>query len=144
MDWLSYGYAGLFLASFLAATVLPFSSELGLAAMILAGYDAAWCVAVATAGNTLGGMTSYALGRYGALPLIKKLTRVSQVQIERWQTRIRPYGYWSALFTWTPVAGDVIAIALGTVRANAWIVLIMMGVGKFARYAFIAWFADLF
>lgn len=59
---IEYGYIGVFIASFLAATVLPFSSEVVLTGVLLAG-AAYWpCMIAATLGNFLGGMTSYWVG----------------------------------------------------------------------------------
>jgi len=60
-----YGYLGLFLASFLAATVLPFSSEVVFAALISAGMDVWGCILTASLGNALGGATCYGVGRIG-------------------------------------------------------------------------------
>ena len=66
MDWLfGLGYFGLFLGSFLAATVVPFSADVLLVGMLAAGSEAFATIAVATLGNWLGGLTSYAIGRIG-------------------------------------------------------------------------------
>lgn len=72
LDFAKYGYAGLFLASFLSATVLPFSSEAVFSAMVFGGLDARTCVALATLGNWLGGLTCYGLGYLGKIEWIEK------------------------------------------------------------------------
>ena len=71
---ISYGYIGVFIASFLAATVLPFSSEVVLTGVLLAGGSYWPCMVAATLGNTLGGMTCYALGRLGKIEWIKSIS----------------------------------------------------------------------
>ena len=65
MDFLSLGYFGLFLISFFAATLLPITSEGVLVLFLLSGFDPWVCLLIATAGNTLGGTTNYALGLLG-------------------------------------------------------------------------------
>ena len=78
MDLVAYGYLGLFIASFLAATVVPFSSELVFTALVLGGLDPWICVLVATAGNWLGGLTCYWLGSLGKLEWIEKWFRIKK------------------------------------------------------------------
>ena len=69
---LNWGYIGLFVASFLAATILPFSSEVVFAGLIAAGLDIWICIIVATIGNSLGGMTAYWVGSLGKIEWIEK------------------------------------------------------------------------
>ncbi|MDA7744562.1 DedA family protein [bacterium] len=134
MDWIELGFIGLFLATFLAATVLPFSSEFVLISLISAGYDPFLCVITATIGNTLGGMSSYILGRIGDYNRISKWLRMDQSGINKWKPKIDRYGHWTALLCWLPIIGDPIAVALGVFRTK-WIpVLILMTVGKGIRY----------
>jgi membrane protein YqaA with SNARE-associated domain len=133
--WLEWGLVGLFLASFLAATVLPFSSEAVLGAMALGPWSFVALWFVASAGNTLGGMSSYGLGRLGDLDRIARWLRTDPAKAQYWGRRIERYGSWAALMTWVPVIGDPIAIALGLGRAPAWPVCVLMFAGKAARYA---------
>ena len=76
------GYLGLFLASFLAATVVPFSSEVIFSAMVFGGLDAWTCVWVATLGNWMGGMTSYYVGLLGKIEWIEKYFRIKKEKME--------------------------------------------------------------
>lgn len=133
--WLQGGLAGLFLASFLAATILPFSSEAVLAAMAVGPWSAVALWSAASLGNTMGGMTSYGLGRLGDLQRIARWLGTDPVKTVRWQQRLARHGAWGALLTWLPVVGDPIAIALGLGRSPAWAVLVLMFAGKAARYA---------
>ena len=128
-----YGYLGLFLASFLAATILPVASEIFLTSMFLLGYEPLACVIVATTGNTLGAWLNYGIGYLGKPEWLQKLG-AQQAAIDRWQTRIHQYGSWMALLCWVPVIGDVIGIALGVFRAPWLPTFILMGVGKLFRY----------
>lgn len=132
--WLEFGLAGLFLASFLAATVVPFSSEAVLAAAALGPWPTWELFLVASVGNTLGGMSSYALGHIGDPGRIARWLRTDPSEAVRWQGRIQRYGVWAALLTWLPLVGDVIAIALGLARARALPVAVLMFLGKAARY----------
>ena len=83
---IEYGYIGLFIGSFLAATSFPFSSDVLLVAMLLADGDVATTVFVATAGNWLGGLTSYWLGWLGKLEWLERWLRVKHETIERSRT----------------------------------------------------------
>ena len=110
---LEYGYIGLFLGAFLAATILPMSSDVLLVGLLAVGADPYIAVAVATAGNWLGGLTSYWLGRAGKWEWLEKYCKVKRATIEKHQHRVTRYGSLLAFFTWLPLIGDVMAIALG-------------------------------
>ncbi|MDD2995889.1 MAG: DedA family protein [Paludibacter sp.] len=135
-DFIELGYAGLFIASFLAATVVPFSSEVVFSALVFGGLDAWKCVFVATAGNWLGGMTSYYVGRLGKLEWIEKYFRIKKEKLDRFTEKMHKYGDWFAFFSFLPGVGDVIAVAAGYFRCRWWIVAVSMLAGKFVRYVF--------
>ena len=132
--FIDYGYWGVFLASFLAATVLPFSSEVVLAGVLLAG-SAYWpCMIAATIGNFLGGMTCYWLGMAGKIEWIRKYLKMNIDKLLKVQNWIKDKGAWIGFFTFLPIIGDVIAVALGFLRANIRITALSMFVGKAVRY----------
>lgn len=135
-DFIELGYAGLFIASFLAATVVPFSSEVVFSALVFGGLDAWKCVFVATAGNWLGGMTSYYVGQLGKLEWIEKYFRIKKEKLDRFTEKMHKYGDWFAFFSFLPGVGDVIAVAAGYFRCRWWIVAVSMLAGKFVRYVF--------
>lgn len=140
-----WGYVGLFLASFLAATVVPFSSELIFSAMVLGGKLDPWaCVLVATAGNWLGSLTSYYVGYLGKIEWIEKYLRVSHDKIIKYSIRIQKYGEWMAFFSFVPFIGDVIAVATGFFKCRFVPTAVIMLVGKFVRYAGWMYFNGLF
>lgn len=144
INLIGLGYLGLFIASFLAATVVPFSSEVIFSAMVYSGLDAWKCVFVATIGNWLGGMTCYYLGRLGKMEWIEKYLRVKRAKIESFSTRMHKYGDWFAFFSFLPGVGDIIAVASGFFRCRWWVVAISMLLGKFARYIVWMYFNGLF
>ncbi|HLP06256.1 MAG TPA: YqaA family protein [Paludibacter sp.] len=128
------GYLGLFIASFLAATIVPFSSEVIFSAMVYGGLDAWTCVLVATVGNWLGGMTSYYVGLWGKIAWIEKYFHIKKEKIDNFTARVRKYGDFIAFFSFVPFVGDVIAVATGFFRCSWWKVAIFMLAGKFLRY----------
>lgn len=133
-EFTSWGYIGLFISSFLAATVLPFSSEVVYIALIASGLDAWICTLVASAGNWIGGMSCYYLGMMGKMEWIERYLKVEQTKIDRLQHWLQKKGAVMAFFSFLPVVGDVIAVALGYMRSNLAIVSISMLLGKFTRY----------
>lgn len=139
MDWIELGLIGLFIATFLAATIVPFSSEAVLAGVLMAGFDPVSCLIVATLGNTLGGMSSFGLGYLGDWRWIKRYLRVDEKSVVKWKQLVDRFGAYTALLCWLPFVGDVIAIALGLFKANIMRVLLWMTIGKMARYAVVIW-----
>lgn len=133
-DLIELGYLGLFIAAFLAATVVPFSSEIVFSALVFGGLDTWLCVLAATAGNWLGGMSCYYLGKLGKLEWIEKYLRIKKEKLDKWLHKIHLYGDWFAFFSFLPGVGDAIAIASGFFRCNVWIVAVSMLLGKFVRY----------
>ena len=133
-DLADLGYLGLLIASFLAATVVPFSSEVVFSGLLLGGLDPWKLVAVATLGNWLGGMSCYYLGKLGKLEWIEKYLRVKRDKLEKFTHILHKYGDWFAFFSFLPGVGDVIAVASGYFRCRMWVVAISMLLGKFARY----------
>lgn len=138
-----YSLWGLFLASFLAATVVPFSSEALLSVLIVNGTDAYTAVLVATVGNWLGGMSSYGIGYLGRWEWIEKYLHVKRESIEKWHNRLYKRGAIFAFLSWMPGVGDIFAVGLGLIRANVWITAIAMLVGKFTRYVVWGWITGL-
>lgn len=125
----SVGLAGLFLASFLAATLLPGGSEALFAVLVYAHPEqGAAALALATLGNTLGGMTTYLLGR--ALP--QHLAPEKSALARRWGAPV-------LLFAWAPLVGDALCAAAGWLRLPWLPCLLWMAAGKGARYAALWW-----
>lgn len=138
LEWLlNLGYFGLFIGAFLAATVIPFSSDIMLVGMLAAGANVWLCVAVATAGNWLGGLTSYWLGHLGKWEWLEKYCGVKEETLEKQRANVVRYGSALALLTWLPIIGDVIAVALGFYKTDPKKTAVYMLIGKGAR--FVCW-----
>ena len=118
----------LFTSSFLAATLLPGGSEAVLFGVLKFHPEQFWpALGVATLGNTLGGMSSYLIGRI--IPQAKPLKGLDAV---------RKYGSPALLLSWAPIIGDPLCIAAGWLRLNAWFAVLYIAIGKFVRYWVIA------
>jgi len=126
----------LFASSFFAATLLPGGSEAVLFGVLKAHPQLYWpALVVASLGNTLGGMSSYLIGRF--LPDEKTLLKKSSGN-KRGLEWVRCYGSPVILLSWVPLIGDLLCVAAGWLRVNWLWVLLFMVVGKFARYWIIA------
>jgi len=134
MFFAKFGYLGLFLSCFLAATVVPFSSEAVLSFFIYTKYNLFICIALATLGNWLGGMTGYYLGLWGKWEWIEKYLRIKPEKLAKAQTRLERFGGAAAFFSWLPFVGDLIPVALGVMRIRPLQVWVWMLVGKTVRY----------
>ena len=128
------GLLGLFIGCFLAATVVPFSSDALYIAILYATRNPVGCLVFGTLGNWLGGVTTYLLGRLAKWEWVEKWFRVSKEKIEKQKKAIDRYGVWMALLSWIPIIGDVICIALGFYKTPAVWTLILLLVGKFGRF----------
>src|SRR5688572_26602805 len=124
------GMAALFAAAFVSATVLPANSEIVLLAVLKAFPERfAEAIAVATVGNTMGGMTTYGIGRL--LPSRK----IPAARALAW---VRRYGPWVLLLSWVPIVGDALCAAAGWLRLRTLPSLAAMALGKLARYLAVA------
>ena len=133
-SFLKLGYLGLFLASFLASTVVPLSSEIVLTGLIAANFDVWTCIIVATFGNFLGGVTTYGIGYLGKWEWIEKYFKKSKEDIAKFQLKVKKFGIMAAAFAWLPFIGDLIALSLGFLRFKPAPVFIMMFIGRFGRF----------
>ncbi|MBU2622636.1 MAG: DedA family protein [Proteobacteria bacterium] len=129
-----YGYIGLFIASFLAATILPLSSEFVLIYLLLNNYDPFLSITVATTGNVLGSFVNHALGFWGSFLVMERLLRLSKTEIARSEQRFNKYGVFSLLFAWVPIIGDPLTVAAGVLKINIYLFLILVTAGKLFRY----------
>jgi membrane protein YqaA with SNARE-associated domain len=128
-------YLSLFAVSFLAATILPFSSELTLAGLIATSdYDNLVLLILASFGNVLGSVVNWALGSYSRNLTTKKWFPFKETQIERSSKWFRKFGKWSLLFAWVPVVGDPLTLVAGIFRVKFIDLIILVAIGKVSRY----------
>ena len=131
MNW---GYMGMALSAFLAASILPFSSEAVMVGLLAAGLDMWALVAWGTVGNVLGSLFNYGIGRLGKMEWIEKYLHTKPEDLDRARRFMGGRGAWMGLFSCIPVIGDVITIVLGLMRANLTIFTISVTISKLARY----------
>ena len=125
---------GLFFSAFLSSTILPGSSEVVLGALALQGQYSSWSLlAIATLGNTLGGMSSWGLGRL--LSWQYPMTDLAKPAHRRAVDRMRQWGSPALLFSWVPIIGDPLCVAGGWLRIPWVLSLVYIGLGKGMRYA---------
>ncbi len=135
LDWLSdLGLVGLFLGNFLAATVIPFSSDALYIAILAATKRPLACFLVGTAGNWLGSMVTFGMGWLGRWEWIEKWFKVKRETLEKQKQKIDRFGVWLALIAWVPVIGDVVVIALGFYKTHPLWTSILLLIGKAGRF----------
>ena len=128
-------YLSLFVISFLAATILPFSSELTLAGLIVtSNYDNLLLLIVASFGNVLGSVVNWVLGFYSRNLTSKKWFPFRETQIEKSSKWFRKFGKWSLLFAWVPVFGDPLTLIAGLLRVKFLDFIVLVAFGKVCRY----------
>jgi len=128
-------YLSLFFISFLAATILPFSSELTLAGLIsTSNYDNLLLLVFASFGNVLGSVFNWGLGFYARNLTIKKWFPFKETQIERSSKWFSKFGKWSLLFAWVPIVGDPLTFVAGLLRVRFLDFIILVAIGKVSRY----------
>ncbi|MEM7255131.1 MAG: YqaA family protein [Pseudomonadota bacterium] len=125
---------GLFFSAFVASTLLPGGSEIVLALMAKTDtHSAPVLLAVATAGNTLGAMTSWVIG------LLARNLAGAPEKMQAALTRLRRFGPPVLLLSWVPIIGDPLCVAAGWLRVHWATALVYIAIGKAARYSAVLW-----
>lgn len=138
---MSYGL--LFLSAFLAATLLPFYSEVVLVTLLLDGYSVFPLWLAATSGNTLGAAVNWAMGRYLLHFRDKRWFPFKTESLYRAQGWFQKYGQWTLLLSWLPVGGDALTFLAGVMRVRFFWFLLLCALGKGARYAVVIWLTQM-
>ncbi len=129
MDW------SLFFSALISSTLLPGGSEALLLYRLNAGGDVMTLILIATAGNVLGSLITYAMGRLGNEAIHKRWLRISEQQTTRAEVWFAKFGKPALLLAWLPVVGDPLCLAAGLLRYSIFSFLILVSIGKLARYA---------
>ena len=148
MEWIiefltGYGYIGMLLAAFLAGSFFPFSSEAVMVGLIASGLDPWQLMVYGTIGNILGSCFNYGVGCMGKLEWIEKYLHVKQRDLDKAERFMAGRGAWMGFFAFLPVLGSAITILLGLMRANMFISLLSISIGKFLRYLALIYGAGL-
>lgn len=125
---------GLFLAAFVAATPVPFQSEIIFGGMVAAEPARFWLIlAIASVGNTLGSVVNYFLGRGLAGLTLPERFRIPEVAMARAEGWFRRWGVWSLLLSWLPL-GDVLTVVAGVLKTPFWLFVVLVALAKTGRY----------
>ena len=131
-------YFQLFIISFLAATILPLSSELVLSTMLLTdSFDKYLLLIVASFGNILGSSVNWYLGKKILIFKDKKWFPANERQIAKGEIYFKKYGIWSLLLAWVPIIGDPLTIVAGILRVKFFTFLLLVSISKISRYIFL-------
>ena len=132
-------FTGLFVAAFLAATIVPFSSEVTLAtALTTSGLSWPALIAVASAGNVLGSVVNWYLGRALSNERSTRFMRIERKSLARAEGWYHKYGRWSLLLSWAPIIGDPLTIVAGFMREPLRFFIPVVIVAKTGRYLVVA------
>ena len=133
MDW------PLFVSALLSATLLPGSSEALLIMRLGDGGKPLALLAAATLGNLLGSLITYVLGRMGNRIAHMRWLRIDPADVRRAEGWFQRWGWPTLLFAWLPVIGDPLCLVAGLLRVRLPTFVLLVGVGKLARYASLVW-----
>lgn len=136
---IDFGYWGMLAAAFLAGSFFPFSSEAVMTALVAVGLNPVQLTIYATIGNVAGGLFNYGVGSMGRLDWIEKYLHVSKESLDKATKFMGGHGAWMGFFAFVPILGSAITICLGLMRANLIISVISITLGKFIRYAILAY-----
>lgn len=138
--FIEYGYWGMGVASFLAGTFFPFSSEAVMSVLLVSSnMDPVLTIASGTIGNVLGSMVNYWIGTIASPQTIRKWFKIKEKRMEMAQRYVSRYGAWMGFFSFIPILGTAISIALGVLRANIWGTFLSTFLGKCIRYIVVAY-----
>ena len=132
MDWTLFGSA------LLSSTLFPGGSEALLLYRLHQGADPLVSVLTATAGNVLGSLITYGMGRFGREAIRIRSEKAAR-QIARAESWFKRFGRPSLLLAWLPVVGDPLCLVAGVLRVSVPVFMLLVTVGKLARYAALAW-----
>jgi membrane protein YqaA with SNARE-associated domain len=144
MDWeTAASLAGLFVAAFGAATILPFQSEVVLGAMLAGETAPVWALFLsASVGNTLGSVVNYWMGLFLDRFEDRRWFPATPAQMARAREWYLRYGVWTLLLSWAPFA-DPLTVVAGVLRTPFWLFLLLVSIAKAGRYAVVIWLCGM-
>ena len=140
---IQFGPLGMFLAAFLAGSFFPFSSEAVMLTLMAMGVSPWQLVLYGTAGNVMGSIFNYGVGRMGKEEWFEKYLHVKPEHMDKARRFMRGRGAWMGFFAFIPILGSAITIILGLMRANIAITFLSITTGKLIRYILLIYGAFL-
>ena len=140
---IQFGPWGMFIAALLAGSILPFSSEAVMLALLAMGVNTWELIIWGTVGNVLGSVINYSIGRLGREDWFEKYLHVKPEVMDKARRFVKGRGAYMGFFSFMPLIGTAITILLGLMRANVPITFISISLGKFIRYVLLAYGAYL-
>lgn len=125
----------MFVAAFLAGSILPFSSEAVMIALLAVGSSPWELLLYASIGNSLGGITCYCIGRLTTPERVQQIFHIKPQYMEQAHRLVQRWGSLMVFFCWLPFLGDAILVTLGIMRSNPFLTNVTMILGRTLRYA---------
>ncbi len=138
------GYLGLFMVSFLAATLVPLGSEIFVAVMAVSGYDPWLVFTVATTGNTLGSITNYYVGKLGTNFVLSRYIKVDPEKRQKAEEMYQKWGAPVLFLAWIPIVGDPLTLIAGVFNLDLCVFIFWVALGKSFRYFVVIKTAETF
>lgn len=132
---IGYGFLGMFISAFLAGSILPFSSETVMIALLAMDVNPWQLLFYASVGNSLGGITCYCVGLLTTPQRVQQIFHIKPSSMERANRLVLRWGPWMGLLCWMPFLGDAILVSLGIMRCRPILTNLLMIVGRTLRYA---------
>lgn len=114
----NFGYLGLFIVSFLSATLLPLTSEVGVVGMLALGYNVYLVMITAVAGSFLGSLSNYLVGRQGTRFVLARYVRFEPRRLSQAERFFGRWGPIALFFSWVPLIGDPLTLVAGAVNVD--------------------------
>ena len=128
------GYLGLFLISFLGATLVPRATEVFVIGMARLDYNIWWVMITATMGGFVGNLVNYYVGQKGTDFVLSRYIKIDEKTWARAETTFQKYGVVALFFSWLPIVGDPLTIVAGAFHTKMTVFTFWVILGKFLRY----------
>lgn len=138
-----FGYVGLLIASFLASTLLPMSSEVFVLLMAQLGFNRWLILLFATTGNFLGALANYAIGKLGNRFFLARYVSNDNKALRKAQDLYDRWGAPVLFFSWLPFIGDPLTVVPGILNSRLTTFTLWVLPGRALRYIFVLWISEL-
>ena len=139
----NFSYPVLFLVSFLSSTLLPLASEAFVLGFVKLDFNVYFVLFIASFGNVLGSLSTYALAYFGKEKILKKYFQKALKKLEKLDMNFKKFGAFFAFLSFLPLIGDIFVLGLGFAKYNFYKTALFIALGKLSRYTFIIFLANL-